>query len=113
MIKLSFAIIFNKVNQLHYCILHFNGSDNIDDADIDDDTNLPNVSTDNLLIESTSDNSNVTLTNLSQSPPKVVFVVGSDDDNTQQKMSFAEVVSHSTTKDDEIKTSDNNDDENN
>ena len=38
MIKLSFAIKFDKVNQLHYCILLFNGSDNIDDADVDDRT---------------------------------------------------------------------------
>ena len=36
MIKLSFAMKFDKVNQLHYGILLFNGSDNIDDADVDD-----------------------------------------------------------------------------
>ena len=35
--KLSFAIKFDKVNQLHYGILLFNGSDNIDDADVDVD----------------------------------------------------------------------------
>ena len=38
MIKLSFAIKFDKVNQLHYGILLFNGSDNIDDVDVDDRT---------------------------------------------------------------------------
>ena len=36
--KLSFAIKFDKVNHLHYIILLFNCSDNIDDADIDDRT---------------------------------------------------------------------------
>ena len=36
--KLSFAIKFDKVNHLHYGILLFNGSDDIDDADVDDRT---------------------------------------------------------------------------
>ena len=37
MIKLSFAMKFDKVSHLHYGILLFNGSDNIDDVDVDID----------------------------------------------------------------------------
>ena len=36
--KPSFAIKLDKVNHLHYSILLFNGSDNIDDVDVDDRT---------------------------------------------------------------------------